>query len=285
VTGEHNFRRAPHILFLTALFISIAGFLGYYDGVNFITPPSAVVLGAQLILITAAISVLRMRMFEGTARLAPLFALAIWAALTILWTDDALISTRRWLLIFVPSIGLALLAATDSRPERSFTWIKWLLIAITLGSCIFSLIIYAFGETYGIQGNRHKFERFRVLDLGGWVVGVSEGGRQYLNLNLYIHRFSGFTTNPNSFALFAALALISLCATARTKIKSGGWIEITLILITAVILAMSASRAAVAMAFAGLFIIFLLRFGQRNLARPAHSVSGRARWGGRGRNF
>jgi hypothetical protein len=263
VTKDSEAPSIPRTLFLTVLFVSIAGFLGYYDGTTFITPPTVSILGTQLVLIFVAGILLRIRIFRSAADLAPLLIVALWAALTLLWTDDVLISARRWLLVFIPGIGLALLAAADPRPAQSFMRFKWLLVVITFASYIFSLNVYAFGDITGTS----EFDRFRILDLGGWIVGVSEGGRQYLNLNLYIHRFSGFTSNPNSFALFAALALISLCATAKLSFRSGGWIEITLILMTAIILVLSASRAAVAMSLVGLVVIFLLRTERRKLAR------------------
>lgn len=263
MTGVSETPPVTRTLFLAALFVSLAGFLGYYDGTRFITPPTIVILGVQLAFVFAAIAVLRMLAFQNAATLAPLLIMALWAALTLLWTDDTLISARRWLLVFIPGIGLAILAAADPRPARSFAWFKWFLVAVTFGSYIFSLNVYAFGDITGTG----DFDRFRILDLGGWVVGVSEGGRQYLNLNLYIHRFSGFTSNPNSFALYSALALISLCATARFRLRAGGWVEIALILAIAIILILSASRAAVAMSLVGLVVIFLLRTERRKLAR------------------
>ena len=118
-------------LFLATLFVSLAGFLGYYDGTRFITPPTIVILGLQLAFVFAAIAVLRMLAFQNAATLAPLLIMALWAALTLLWTDDTLISARRWLLVFIPGIGLAILAAADPRPARSFAWFKWFLVAVT----------------------------------------------------------------------------------------------------------------------------------------------------------
>lgn len=253
------------LLFLAALFISLAGFLGYYDGTRFITAPTVAIVSLQLLSIFAAIALLRMRILQHAANLIPLLVMSLWAAMTFLWTDDTLISARRWFLVFVPGIGLAILAATDPRPARSFALFKWFLVAVTFGSFIFSLVVYVFGDIT-IKG---EFDRFRVLDLGGWVVGVSEGGRQYLNLNLYIHRFSGFTSNTNSFALYSALALISLCAATKLKFRVDNWVNIILILATAIVLILSASRAAIAMVFVGLVVIFLLRTDRRQLLQQS----------------
>jgi hypothetical protein len=245
------------------MFVSVIGFLGYYDGARYITFPTWVVLGLQMLALVITIARYPLQMFRMSAGVASLISLAFWAALTLLWADDQSIALKRWLLIFVPAILLALLAAVDEKPERSFAFVTWLFVVITIASYVFSLNIYAFGEVTGVG----DLLRFRVVELGGWTIGVSEGGRQYLDLNLYIHRFSGFTSNPNSFALFAGLSAIALSAIIKRQPGIRRCLEIATLVVILIILVLSASRAAVAMAFAGIVVVILLRADQRRLAR------------------
>jgi hypothetical protein len=181
----------------------------------------------------------------------------------LFWANDQSLALKRWLLIFVPGILMALLAAADERPERSFTLVKWLFVAITIASYVFSLNIYAFGEITGVG----DLMRFRIIDLGGMTIGVSEGGRKDLGLDIQFHRFSGFTSNPNGFALFAGLSAIVLCATLKWRSTPRGCFEGVALVLIVIILVMSASRAAVAMALTGIVMIILLRTKHRKLAR------------------
>lgn len=246
-----------------ALLVSIAGFLGYYDGVRFITPPVAIVLGLQVVVLLAALALHRTELLTFRAGLVPLVLLASWAGLTVLWAESPETAGQRWLLIFVPGLLLAALAAADALPARSFARLKWLFVIITIASYVFSLSIYTFGEIIAVG----ELQRFRVIDLGGWSIGVFEGGRQYLDQTIYIHRFSGFTSNPNSFALFAALATIMLCATIRRPRAPRDYAMAGLFVVIFFILVISASRAALAMALAGIVVVILLRLEQRRLAQ------------------
>jgi len=245
------------------MFVSVVGFLGYYDGTRYITFPAPVILGLQMLGLMIAVTRHPIQMLRFQAGLFPLIALASWAGLTVLWADDQSIALKRWLMIFVPGILLALLAAADEKPSRSFGFVKWLFVAITIASYVFSLSIYAFGDITAVN----EPMRIRIVELGGWTIGVSEGGRQYLDLNLYIHRFSGFTSNPNSFALFAGLSAIALCATLKRQLGLRGFLEIATFVVILIILVLSASRAAVAMALAGIVVVILLRTDRRGLTR------------------
>lgn len=246
-----------------ALLVSVAGFLGYYDGIRFIIPPAPLVLGLQVIVLLAALVLHRADLLTFRTGLVPLVLLATWACLTVLWADSPETAGQRWLLIFAPGLLLAALAAADAFPARSFARLKWALVIITIASYVFSLSIYIFGEVIAVG----ELLRFRVVDLGGWTIGVFEGGRQYLDQTIYIHRFSGFTSNPNSFALFAALATIMLCATIGRPRDTRGYAMAGVFIVILFILVISASRAALAMALAGIVVVTLLRLEQRRLAQ------------------
>lgn len=252
-----------HLFVLVVLMISVVGFLGYYDGVGFVSLPAGIVLVLQIGFLLGACACFPSRLLKFKPGLLPLFTLAGWSALTLLWAGDFDSTLRRWLLVFVPSVMLAHIASADDFPERSFTWLKWLFVSIALGSFGFSLVVWFFGEPRAIG----ELLRFRVIDFGGWQVGVSEGGRQYLELGIYIPRFSGITSNPNSSALFASLAAIALCATFRWRRTKLNYFEILIFALIVFGVLLSASRASIAMLFAGLLVVLLLRLDCRVLAR------------------
>ncbi len=253
-----------------ALLTSLLGFLGYYDAEGFVTPAPFFVLAIQLIAVGGGTLVLRHQLLVNIRGIMPLILVAGWAALTLLWADDPATALRRWLLVFVPAILLCALAARDTRPQHTFTWFTALIITITFASGAFTAIVLALSE----QTVHGDSLRYVLVDLNGWTIGVAEGGREYIDLGLYIPRFSGLTSNPNSMGLFAAVGLIALCTvtTSRCDARSVGLIMIVALI--GFILVFSASRAAIAMGATGLFFVFLLRTDRRQATQGAALLVG-----------
>ncbi|MDA0784770.1 MAG: O-antigen ligase family protein [Proteobacteria bacterium] len=243
---------------------SLVGFLGYYDAQGFVTTPPAIVLGLQLIAGGVGFLLLRGQLLTNIRGVLPLILVVAWAAITLVWADDPSTALRRWLLVFTPGILLCLLAASDPRPRQTFAWFTALVAVITIASGAFFAVIMAFWETT-IPENAL---RYFLVDINGWVLGVAEGGRQY-KLGMYIPRFSGLTSNPNSLGLFAAIGLIALAAIAHPKRDAQGVGLILVIGLVAFLLLISGSRAAFAMAATGIFFVGLLRTNRRRTARLA----------------
>ncbi|MBT4905917.1 MAG: O-antigen ligase family protein [Rhodospirillaceae bacterium] len=250
--------------FLFALLASLVGFLGYYDAQGFVTTPPVIVLALQLVAASAGVMLLRHRLLANIRGVLPLILVAVWAAITLVWADDPSTALRRWLLVFAPAILICLLAASDPRPRQTFVWFTGLVAVITIASGAFFAVIMAFWETTIAENALRYF----LIDVNGWVFGIAEGGRQY-ELGLYIPRFSGLTSNPNSLGLFAAIGFIALAAIARPKRDARGVGLILVIGIVIFLLLMSGSRAAFAMTAAGIFFVVLLRTNRRRTARFA----------------
>jgi len=247
------------------LLASLVGFLGYYDAAGFVTPPPFVVLALQLIAAGGGILLFRTRLLGHISALMPLLLVAAWAGATLLWAEDPTTGLRRWLLVFVPGILLCAMAAADTRPRHTFNWFLVLVVTITIASGSFSALVSAFSDTR-VSG---ESLRHMLIDVNGWTLGVAEGGRQSINLGFYVPRFSGLTSNPNSMGLFAAIALVGLCAVTQPKRDTRSAGLVLIIGLVAVLLLLSASRAAFAMAATGIFVVFLLRTDRRRMARAA----------------
>lgn len=249
-----------------ALFGSLAGFLGFYDAQGFVTPPPFIVLALQLIATGGAVLVFRDGLLRNIRGVLPLMLVAAWAALTLVWADDPATALRRWMLVFVPGILICLLAARDSRPQQTFVWFTGVVLVITISSAAFSAIVWIFAnvETGGVTSLSYL-----LIDLEGRMIGMAKGGRQYHfeDFRLYIHRFSGLTSNPNSAGLFAAIALISLCALIKPRLNARGIALCLVACLVAILILASASRAAIAMAVTGMFVVFLLRNGRPGTTR------------------
>lgn len=247
-----------------ALLVSLVGFLGYYGAEGFVSFPPIVVLGLQVIAGSIGVVVLRENLLVNIRGVLPLIAVAAWAALTLIWADDPMTAMRRWLLVFVPGILICLLASMDLRPQRTFAWFIGIVVAIVVASGLFSAIVMAFWETTVPQNALRYF----LLDVNGWTPGVAEGGRQF-ELGFYLPRFSGLTSNPNGVSLFAAIALIALCAFVKAKRGARhAWLLLFTVLI-AFLLLLSGSRAAYAMAATGILFVVLLRMDRRQSVRLA----------------
>ena len=253
-----------------ALLTSLLGFLGYYNARGFVTPPPFFVLALQLIAVGGGALVLRRRLLKNVRGIMPLIMVAGWAALTLLWADDPTTAIRRWLLVFVPAILLCALAAHDARPRHSFTWFTVLVVIITLASGAFSAVVLAVSDQTALGDSL----RYVLVDLNGWTFGIAEGGRQYVDLGLYVPRFSGLTSNPNSMGLLAAVGLIALCAIATPKRDLRGVALIIVLALVTILLLLSASRAAIAMGGTGILFVILLRTGRRRTAQGAALVIG-----------
>ena len=241
-----------------ALLVSLVGFLGYYNSEGFVSPPPTMVLGLQLIALGGAALLLRTRLFVNFRGVVPLILIAGWAAVTLLWADDPITGLRRWLLVFAPGILLCALAARDPRPQQTFLWFTALVVVIALTSTAFTVIVLVFHnlDTGGVTALGRL-----LIDLDGWTIGTAQGGRpyQFMDHRISIPRFSGLTSNPNSMGLFAAIALISLCAIVKPRRNLLGAAIILTVGVVAMLVFASVSRAAIAMALTGIFIVVLLR--------------------------
>jgi hypothetical protein len=249
-----------------ALLVSLVGFLGYYNTEGFVSSPPTVVLGLQLIALGGAALLLRTRIFVNFRGVVPLVLIAIWAAVTLLWADDPITGLRRWLLVFVPGILLCALAARDPRPQQTFLWFTALVVAITLASTAFTAIVLFFHDfdTGGVTALARL-----LINLDGWSIGTALGGRpfQFMDTRIYIPRFSGLTSNPNSMGLFAAIALISLCGIVKPRRNILGAATILIVGIVAMLVLASVSRAAIAMTLTGIFIVILMRTNRPGATR------------------
>lgn len=252
-----------------ALLVSLVGFLGFYGANGFVAPPPVIVLGLQMLAVILGAVFLRKRLFRNAGAILPLILVAAWAAATLLWADDPATALQRWLLVFMPSLLICALAASDPRPRATLVWFAALVSGIVLASGLFSGIVVAFWN-WTIPSDAL---RYFLLDLNGWLVGITEGGRQYSIATiprepvLYIPRYSGLTSNPNSLALFAAIITITLAAYApwNRPEKRIGWVLLTVAVVF--LLLLSGSRAALGMTVIGILFVFLLQTGRHTLAR------------------
>lgn len=250
-----------NVLWFT-LFVSLAGFLGYYDADGFVAPPPVIVFGLQILGAAVGAVLLRAHLRTNLRAVMPLVLVAAWAAASLFWAEDSTTALRRWFIVFAPGLAICVLAAADPRPHQTFRWVIALVIAIVLASGLFSGIVIAFWDTT-IPENAL---RYLLLDLNGWKLGVAEGGRQY-QIGFYIPRYSGLTSNPNSISLFAGIATIALAALAQPlRERKGVGFALVAGLIVFLLL-LSGSRASFAMVAAGLFFVLVLRSGHPRIAR------------------
>ena len=251
-----------NVLWFT-LFVSLAGFLGYYDADGFVAPPPVIVLGLQVVGGLLAAVLLRDRLRVSLRGIAPLLLVAVWAAATLIWADDPVTAMRRWVLVFAPGLLLCALAASDPRPRQTFVWFVILVVTVTLLSGVFTALVLALSGSIEL----HPGIEFVSIEIYGQNVGISVRGR--VVDKVYIPRFSGLTSNPNGVGLLAAIALIGLSGIRKPRTNSR---RLGLVLVVAVVIAvllMSGSRAALIAVVAGLFIATLLRMNCRKLVRTA----------------
>jgi hypothetical protein len=248
--------------FWFALLSSLIGFLGYYDAQGFVTTPPAIVLGLQLVAGGVGFLLLRRQLLTNIRGVLPLIMVAVWAAITLVWADDPSTALRRWLLVFTPGILVCLLAASDPRPRQTFAWFTALVAMITIASGAFSAIVMEFADTI-IPENALSYS---LLEVNGWLLGIAVGGRQF-EIGLYIPRYSGLTSNPNSMSLFAAIGLIALSAIARPGRSKRGLAIVLVIGLVVYLLLLSGSRASFAMTAVGIMFVVLLRMNWRRTAR------------------
>lgn len=248
--------------FWFALLSSLVGFLGYYDAQGFVTTPPVIVLGLQLVAGGVGVLLLRRLLLTNIRGVLPLIMVAVWAAITLVWADDPSTALRRWLLVFTPGILVCLLAASDPRPRQTFAWFTALVAMITIASGAFSAIVIEFADTI-IPENALSYS---LLEVNGWLLGIAVGGRQF-EMGLYIPRYSGLTSNPNSMSLFAAIGLIALSAIARPGRSKRGLAIVLVIGLVVYLLLLSGSRASFAMTAVGIMFVVLLRMNWRRTAR------------------
>lgn len=251
----HRAALVTHTTTGIALFASVLGFLGVYRPEGFAGLPPGLVLGTQLVCLGTGLVAARGRVVEGLRANWALVLLIAWLALTLIWAHDPVIATQRWLLVTIPAILLSVSAYLDPRPDRTLVRLTGLFAGIAVASLIWSFLAYAYGD---VVADAFTY-RYLIMDVGAWRLGVSEGGRQYFDIGLYVPRFSGITSNPNSASLFAALALVALAA--HVKLTSGSrdrWV-LTLTVLVAVMVVGSMSRASIVAAIVGLVVVVLLR--------------------------
>ncbi|HCP00982.1 MAG TPA: hypothetical protein DIT35_05775, partial [Rhodospirillaceae bacterium] len=254
--------RLGHGFLSMTLLVSVIGFLGYYNADGFVSLPPTIVYIFQMLCGILAALFLRDRLWTNTNAVLPLLLVAIWSAATLIWADDSGIAARRWFLVFTPGLLICTLAAGDPRPHQTLIRFAILIIVIVLASAVFSGAVVALWDRM-VPDNALKYF---LLYLNGWAVGVAEGGRQY-EMGLYIPRYSGFTSNPNSMSLFAAIGVIILAAIARPRWNLQGLGIVAISLSVAFVLLLSGSRASFAMTAVGIFFVVLMKMNQRQLAR------------------
>lgn len=256
-----------------AISISIIGFLGIYINREFITNPPSAILASQLILLLASATITRQEMRFYISGLMPFVCLTIWSGLTVLWADEFVMSFKRWLIVFIPGILMIYAVATDQKPGQKFTFLVYLLSAIAIASVFYSLLIVTFGELMpeqllgcdlGTKCDPGPFV-FHSLDIGKLELSLLQGGRYFTELDIYVPRYSGITSNPNSLGLVASLAFIGLVATTELQWRLKKLGSLILLLMVFFSLIFSGSRGAYLMTFIGLIMIVLLRYKRPKL--------------------
>ncbi len=198
---------------LAALAVSQIGFLGYYDLGGFHTFAPVLVLAALMV------------------------ALAAWAGATALWSDNPVLVLRRAGLVFVPGVLVALLAAADCAPARTFSRVTWLLVTIAPVSTVFAVVLLTFGERIQLGGDGMNV---RLLDIGENGLGVAVAGRSFYFDGTLHFRTSGLSSNTNGAGIAAAVALACLlipdsAGIARARVRA----TVAAILVAAIVLTLS----------------------------------------------
>jgi len=224
------------------------------------------VLSLQLVFLVAAATICRHELRIQIWGLLPFLCLAAWSASTILWADDPFVSLKRWLIVFVPGLLMTYALAVDSKPNHKFNFLIYLFSIVSITSAVFNFVIVMFGVRemallgcdFSGRCNQKAFD-FHFLWTGGLQFGVLEGGRLFGELEIYIPRYSGITSNPNSVGLFSSLSVIGLVAITKIRwnLKTLG--PAILILAVLCVLISSGSRAAYLMTIVGIFMVVTLR--------------------------
>ncbi|MBT06621.1 MAG: hypothetical protein CMM32_06870 [Rhodospirillaceae bacterium] len=276
------FQARPQIGFLASGFvyvsisISIIGFLGFYSHREFITTPPIIVFATQLIALIAAATLSRKYLKTHIWGLMPFLCLALWSGLSVLWADQFLMSFKRWSIVFAPGILMLYALGTDQKPGQKFIFLVYLFSGIAIASLIYNLLIVTFGEMIpvlllgcgldGINGCHPGPGVFHSLAIGNFELSLLQGGRYFTALDLYLPRYSGITSNPNSVGLIASLALIGLVAKSEVgwRLKNLGPSIMFLLVLFSLIL--SGSRAAYLMTMVGVIMVLLLRYNWLRLS-------------------
>ena len=246
-----------------AVLSGIVGFLGIYSTNGFVGFPPALILAAQLTLLALSAFVIRGRLPEAVRASWPLLLAALWMGLTTAWAGDVTSATRRWLLVFVPGLLVFWVSYADLRPIRTLKLVTLFLTAVVLASAAFSLTV----QTFGYAPSSAAGYSYRFMDVGSLPIGISEGGRKFIEQSFHPPRFSGLTTNPNGVGLFSALAVVALAAWIGAGRTSRTWLYAGLTGLCTTVLVTNLSRAGIGAALAGLAMVVLLRLRCGLLAR------------------
>ena len=167
-----------------------------------------VTLGLQLVILVLALPSCKLPEDNATRlTLAALLLLFGWSLLSSWWSLFPDLVLRRSLLILVPSIGLFLLAATDIKPERTFRSVATFICGLAVFLSVVALLL-SVRPTIAGQSGLFSFQALTVGPLtlsqklmgGGWPFSVSS-----------------LTHNPNTFAVWVMLGLISAWGLCRTR--------------------------------------------------------------------